>query len=499
MRNLSLHNQPAITEDEPFLDQEIQIPNTVWLNDSQKAGIMNFYRKRVSIIHGPPATGKSYTLARLMQQILRNALQTKILVCAPTKVAVDETFKKAVFMFTEDKLICKFVRLFSEAQIESQYIQRDERVRKDYYHIQRIRAHFAGQNPGQYRDFITGQKLYEATGRIADPDVAKRYGRARRELTQMIMTGASIMFCTCTAVALRAISDLPDWQWPASVCLVEEAGCAKPYEIFLPLIAVPSIKRLVLAGDPLQLGPTILSEQARQIWWTTTLAEAIDKGWPTTLLDVQYRAHDHLYRHTMEIFYAGKVRSFYPTSSPRPFLAQFMNLLPIDVPINQNRIFKLRSWAHFLNVADGQAQSIPGGSSWNQQEAMVTQSLVKTLLTKIPPANILVLTGYRRQLKLLKGLASQNGWDSVAVKTVDGSQGAEQQIVILNTVRTFGGAGFMADRSRANVCTSRAMEVFYFVGKWQLFQQELSSYSFLRAVVQNMQQNPGFVVNASTS
>jgi superfamily II DNA or RNA helicase len=112
MRHLFLDNQPALIDDEPFLDHGIQIPEAFQLNDSQKSGIVNFYRKRISIIHGPPATGKSYILARLMQQILHDAPQTKILVCAPTNVAVDEIFKNAVSVFTQDKLSCKFVRVF---------------------------------------------------------------------------------------------------------------------------------------------------------------------------------------------------------------------------------------------------------------------------------------------------------------------------------------------------------------------------------------------------
>ncbi|KAI9870723.1 MAG: DNA-binding protein SMUBP-2, partial [Pleopsidium flavum] len=488
MRNLFLDKHPAICAEEPFLNREIHI--------SDKSGIMNFYRKKVSIIHGAPATGKSYTLARLMQQILYDAPHTKVMGCAPTNVAVDAIYKKAISVFTNDNLGHKFVRLDFEAQIESQYIQRDNRVRWDPCHIQALRALFAARNPAQRCDFIMGQKLYENTGRIADPDIARRYGRSRRELTQMIMSEASIVFCTCTAVALKALSDLPDWLWPALVCLIEEAGCAKPYESLLPLIAVPTIKRLVLAGDPYQLGPTILSDEARQIWRTTTLAKMIDQGWPTTLLNLQYRAHDQLYQHTNEVFYLNRVESHFLTSSPRPFLTHLLSLFPLDILINNGRAFKLRSWARFLDLVDGQVETVPGGSSSNSQEA-----LVKSLLTlpKISTANILVLIGYRRQVKLLKDLAKKNHWDEVRIKTVDASQGAEQQIVILNTVRTSGG-GFMANENRANVCTSRAREAIYVVGKWQSFGKELSSFSFLRAVVQSMRQRlPGFVIQATTS
>lgn len=177
-----------------------------------------------------------------------------------------------------------------------------------------------------------------------------------------------------------------------------------------------------------------------------------------------------------------------------------MSLLPIEVPINYGKVFKICSWAHFLNVTDSQAESIPGGSSWNLQEALVTESLVRSLLglPNTSAANILVLTGYRRQLKLLQELAKKNAWGAVEIKTIDGSQGAEQEIVILSTVRTFGGVGFMASKNRANVCTSRAREALFFVVKWQFSVPEQSSFSFLRAVLQNMKQHiSGFVVDTS--
>jgi superfamily I DNA and/or RNA helicase len=136
------------------------------------------------------------------------------------------------------------------------------------------------------------------------------------------------------------------------------------------------------------------------------------------------------------------------------------------------------------------------------QEALVTQSLVKSLLAlpQISAANILVLTGYRRQLKLLEELAKRNTWDGVAIKTVDSWHGTEQQIVILTTVRTFGGgAGFMANKSRANGhLQGEGGNVFC----WQvaILRAGTVIVLVLRAVVQSMRQRlPGFVVDATPS
>ena len=78
----------------------------------------------------------------------------------------------------------------------------------------------------------------------------------------------------------------------------------------------------------------------------------------------------------------------------------------------------------------------------------------------------MILSGYARQVKLIQGIARECLLHDVLVKTVEGSQGDEAQIVILSTVRDSGDLGFMQSASRANVATSRQKVALYIVGNW---------------------------------
>ena len=78
----------------------------------------------------------------------------------------------------------------------------------------------------------------------------------------------------------------------------------------------------------------------------------------------------------------------------------------------------------------------------------------------------MILSGYTRQVKLIQGLALECRLYDVSVKTVDGSQGDEAQIVILSTVRDGRDLGFIQSASRANVATSRQKAALYIIGNW---------------------------------
>jgi hypothetical protein len=45
--------------------------------------------ERLSLIWGPPCTGKTFTLAAIVDNWLKQKLKTKILICAPSNYAAD--------------------------------------------------------------------------------------------------------------------------------------------------------------------------------------------------------------------------------------------------------------------------------------------------------------------------------------------------------------------------------------------------------------------------
>ena len=64
------------------------------LNDSQREAIYRCLASTdVSMIHGPPGTGKTTTVVELILQSVK-LQKTKVLACAPSNIAVDNIIER---------------------------------------------------------------------------------------------------------------------------------------------------------------------------------------------------------------------------------------------------------------------------------------------------------------------------------------------------------------------------------------------------------------------
>ena len=130
----------------------------------------------------------------------------------------------------------------------------------------------------------------------------------------------------------------------------------------------------------------------------------------------------------------------------------------------------------------GSGSSGSEGSISNEHEARVVVSLVRLLLSRgVKPEGMGVICLYKAQvarISHLLGMAQLGG--SVQVSTVDAFQGQERGVIILSTCRTTvaspstasatptnggsGGAAFVDDARRTNVCITRARHHLLIVG-----------------------------------
>ena len=62
-------------------------------------------KPKISLIHGPPGTGKSKVVVNIVAQILLKGPDTKILVSAPSNAAIDEIVLRLLDI--RSKLNCK--------------------------------------------------------------------------------------------------------------------------------------------------------------------------------------------------------------------------------------------------------------------------------------------------------------------------------------------------------------------------------------------------------
>ena len=446
------------------------------LNESQVAAMSSLLRNKISIIWGAPGTGKSQVLTEALMYL--GKLGEKIVACGIANVAVDALYRKCVAAYR--KLGLKgdipFVRLYSESQIMGQYAAGDFVTLDDPNHIESLRYKLAKQNQDRFAAWLKARDELRRFGSLNNEKVYEDYSRQNHTLSQRILDhDARVVFCTIAACQSNAMYRTSretgeiSWAFPATSIFLDESGTAtRPLMLIPAMTFVKTAKRFVLAGDPYQLPPLLLSAYAKREWPKSMLLSLIQLNWPCSFLNTQYRMSEALYEHLCAVIYSGKnmtIKHFKKMGSPSQYGRQLFLAMPIQFQAGQE-FYQLTSYMNFIDAANGTQETIPGGSSWNVEEIDIIDALIVALKKKgVLPGTIAVCTGYTQQRKLLMARAKQNGWSDMGViMTIDSSQGEEFPIVIISLVTTRGQPGFMGTLNRANVATSRQKEALYFVG-----------------------------------
>lgn len=199
------------------------------------------------------------------------------------------------------------------------------------------------------------------------------------------------------------------------------------------------------------------------------------------MLDVQYRMHPSISRFPSLEFYDFALQDGTVDSAGN---IHPMLLPPLSSHLEQDVLTGHRPSVVFID--HGGAETSKDRSTVNWNEAHIVCSIVEDLLLQnenLLGANIGVIAPYAAQISLLnrllntdakyrKRFASTLGdhrmmqLSSIEVKTVDGFEGREKDVIIFSTVRNnaSGYIGFLADRRRLNVGLTRAKRGLFVVG-----------------------------------
>ncbi|KAL9632136.1 MAG: hypothetical protein Q9164_005508 [Protoblastenia rupestris] len=496
MKGMFLTGMPYVDQENRPLRARLPVPQNrqARLNASQLEAVNKAFRHKVSLVWGPAATGKSETLSRLSDEILLDPKE-RVLVTAPRHVAVDSIMDRCTSIWYERHgrgSFLPFVRLYSHSQIVAHWAS-DHPALRNPAHIDNVRVALA-KRAGGYNGFRQGREQLKFSGEFVSEDSARDFSKDCAALDASIRVKARVVFCTTaasrnhllrweTAKPASALESKPDYQtWEPTTNIVDEAACANPLEILLPLVTFDSIERLVLGGDHQQLPPFLISQEAIDTWDKTLFEQLIRKGYPCTMLNVQYRTHDDLAEANGHIVYGDRLEAYHKTSNPRPALQKLFEYLPLHVR-DGSRQYDLTSYLNFINVAHGHEQGPDKGSKCNLEEISTIEAVVRGFLDAgFQPKQIAVETGYLLQFdrfqKHFANLERQEptrGWSRVKLVTFNTVQGAEYDIVIFSLVKTMGTRGFVNEKRRANVATSRAREAQYYVGSWPFWTSQQHS------------------------
>lgn len=294
----------SIEEEEPI----------VWFNDnlnsSQKEAIDFALRQRhLAIIHGPPGTGKTTTLTEVILQLITRGL--KVLVCAPSNVAVDNIFKQ--LLSASQQMTAKFrlrkspnfVRLGNPARVDP-FIQP--------YCLDAVVYQGKGSLVSELETELDAAKNESFRNYSKMKSLRKELFKYKAKIFEETLKSAEVIFSTLTSANLDGqLKHLVtgDWnQFSWDVVLVDECAQAMEAASWIPLAHT---NKAILAGDHHQLPMTIVSPEAERLGLGISLIERAlelfshSEDKLVRMLTVQYRMNRVIMNWSSGYFYQDRL------------------------------------------------------------------------------------------------------------------------------------------------------------------------------------------------
>jgi ATP-dependent RNA/DNA helicase IGHMBP2 len=411
----------------------------------------------VTLIHGPPGTGKTRTLVEVIRQRVRRG--ERVLCAAPSNTAVDNLGVRladdlrAVRLGHPARVSPQLAALTLDAQVDQDGANRLAREWRD-----RARA---------LRKSATGRRGPEAKAlwseaRALDRDAARELANAARA----IVARADVVLATCAGCDHPLLGDA------VFDCAVIDEATQAPDPLLL--VALARAKVCVLAGDPYQLGPVVVGGPAVEVTLGSTIFErlahvAADRTSGGTviqpaMLEQQHRMHAEIMTFPSRSMYGGRL-------VPAPAVAahRLEDLGVRPDPLRPRPLWLIdtagKDWLEQRTDFEpaGSLTSAPGfqldPSTFNPGHAERVAAEARRLLSRgLPPAEIAIIAAYAAQARRLRELLRAERAAGLEIGTVDGFQGREKEAVIVDLVRSNdrGEIGFLANTRRMNVALTRA-------------------------------------------
>jgi len=303
----------------------------------------------------------------------------------------------------------------------------------------------------------------------------KEIGELKKEITNAVLRETKVCVGTLTSVFNYLIGK-KDFDL---VVMDEATQATEP----LSWIPVMKAKSLVMAGDPRQLPPTVLSKEAQDAGLGVSLFERFQSNLSdehNVMLTTQYRMNETIMSFPSKKFYENRLVA--DESVKHGLLKDLPGVTEVTLTSGP---------FEFVDTAGKGFQEIiePGSKSrYNPEEAEIVCHYVDELLKAgVPGSGIAVISPYGAQTRRLRLQLKGKG---VEVNTVDGFQGREKELIILTCVRSNleGELGFLADLRRINVAITRAKKKLIVIGD----SSTLSSIPFFDEFIQYAESVKGY-------
>ncbi|KZF23554.1 P-loop containing nucleoside triphosphate hydrolase protein, partial [Xylona heveae TC161] len=429
------------------------------LNDSQKEAIRFAIASReIALIHGPPGTGKTHTLIELILQLLKQKL--RLLVCGPSNISVDNIVER----LSPHKV--PMVRLGHPARLLPSVLDHSLDVltqTSDAAEIVRDIRQEMDSKQASIRKTRNGRERKAIYGDLRE--LRKEFRERERRCVGNLVSESKVVLAT-----LHGAGGFQLRNEEFDIVIIDEASQALEAQCWVPLLTA---KKAILAGDHLQLPPTIKSLNSKTKKTKLDDTDLVGKATlETTLFDrllmlygssikkmltTQYRMHEKIMQFPSDSLYESRLVAAESVKS------RLLKDLPYGVDETEDTSFPVVFWdtqgGDFQEKTEdeeigkkaGKGMNI-GESKSNESEAILVKFHVKALADAgLKPEDIAVVTPYNAQLALLSQSLKES-FPGIELGSVDGFQGREKEAIVVSLVRSNDKheVGFLGEKRRLN-------------------------------------------------
>ncbi|KAI3642410.1 hypothetical protein MP228_011965 [Amoeboaphelidium protococcarum] len=482
------------------------------LNPSQAEAVVSSLTmaQGFKLIQGPAGNGKSLTIIAFLSEFFTQQSRLayedgrRVLLCAPSNAAVDELVRRlrnGVKCSDDRRIKLNVVRLGTmegvhesvkdvtlESLVEIKIAEeedQDESAAQDTSADAKQQLSNLRSTLKQVKDELDGLYLqqYQAKSAKEADDIgskiSERYDRKQKvieQITQLksrrdndrklmeslqlkyrkqIMNQAQVI-CTTLGFSGHDSFNLIDGGF--NYLIVDEACQAIELSTLIPLKY--QVNKCILVGDPKQLPPTIISEDAKKYGYDQSLFSRMQIACPQSvhLLNVQYRMHPAISKFPIQMFYDGLLQDG-----------------PDMLRLSTRKWHADQSFPPYQFYDVGKSAEEKSGTSLvNKAEANAIMAKFIQLCSSFPDIGfsglIGIITPYKMQKVYLQNMFRRKFGaeilNAVNINTVDGFQGQEKDVILFSCVRANSrqAVGFLADERRLNVGLTRAKSSLWIFG-----------------------------------
>jgi len=404
----------------------------------------------VAVIHGPPGTGKTTTLVQAIKSLAKK--EHGILVCAPSNAAVDLLTER---LAAEELIV---VRIGNISRVDEGIIQHTLEAKLSNHpeskNIKKIKIQAANarKKAKQFKRKFGHKERMERNELFKESkELTAWVNQLEERLLDQILESAHVITCTLVGSTHKALSKKKF----KTICIDEAAQALEPAS-WIPILKA---SRVILAGDPFQLPPTVKSRSAQKEGLNVTLIEkCLDHLSTVNLLKTQYRMNEAIMGFSNQEFYN--------------------NELTADESVKDHQLaLDPEEAIQFIDTAGcGFEEKVNPkfASRYNPDEFQILcehlyqlHALYKEQEVEMP--SIGIISPYKEQAVYMRNQIEEDPLlegTIFSVNTIDSFQGQERDIIYISLVRSNdkGEIGFLKDYRRMNVAMTRAKKKLVVIG-----------------------------------